>query len=144
MHPVAKAACVLLGTGLATTAAWWATPKGDLILPLKLAAPIAAALGSFLVAWVSWTYLLWKRDTKRERITDALKKGRLICHCSEEGEIMTLHHELRNGDIEAYTCPVCGHFEVVYPVGEVLIDETVEFQPTLPATARLKWLNKSR
>lgn len=103
---------------------------------------IAGAGGIILYAWGVWTFSLHKANSKRERIRDAISKGRLVCHCTESGEIMTQHHA-PSFAIDVYACPTCTNVEIVSPRGEVLIDEETEFKPPLPATARNQWLQQS-
>ncbi len=140
--PLAARAGGLLLAVAATAVSWWATPTGELSLPMKPLAPIATAFLAVLAAWASWTYSLHKRNSKRERIKEAHRLGRLICHCTESGEIMTQHHAVGHS-IEVYACPICTNVEIVAQRGDVLIAEDTEFQPRLPATARMHWLQRS-
>ena len=142
MPPLLKGGLGFLAVAASTVLAWRATPTGDLTLPTKLLAPLATAFVGILAAWASWTYSLHNRNSKRELIKDALSKGRLICHCTESGEIMIQHHAVGHS-IEAYACPVCTNVEIVAQRGDVLIAEDTEFQPRLPATARMHWLQRS-
>jgi hypothetical protein len=141
--PLAKRAGGLLVVVVATVVSWLATPTGDLRLPLKLLAPLAMAFLGVLAAWASWTYHLWKRDSKRERIKEAHRMGRRLCACSETGEIMTLHYATKHS-IEVYCCPRCTRFNVTYPNGDVLIADDTEFNPPLPKKAHGAWLDQSR
>ena len=43
---------------------------------------------SLFVGLFSYTALLWRRDSKRERGRFAIEARRKICHCSEAGEVM--------------------------------------------------------
>lgn len=134
---------VILRHGLGSVLAYLATPKGDLTLPLKVLAPLSTAFLGVLGAWASWTYLLWKRDSKRERIKEAHGLGRRLCPCSESGEIMTLHNGVMDG-IEAYSCPNCVRYDVRRPNGEVFIADDTEFAPPLPKKVHAEWVRLSR
>ena len=143
MPPLLRGVLVFLGVSASTASAWLATPTGDLLLSAKLLAPVATAFGALLLLWASWTYSLWKRDSKWERSKDARAQGRLMCDCTKSGEIMTQHHALGHS-MDVYACPVCTNIEVVHPKGTVLISDDVQFRPPLPATARQHWFKESR
>jgi hypothetical protein len=99
----------------------------------ELSAGIAAGVGTLLYAWGVWTYSLLKRDTKRERVKDALEKGRLVCPCTETGEVMTYHHSNTYGSTISYwACPNCENCELVEPNGSVLISGETIFHPPMP------------
>ena len=140
--PIAKRAGGLLVVAAATFLAYLATPKGDLTLSLKVLAPLSTAFLGVLGTWASWTYLLWKRDSKRERIKEAYGMGRLICHCDETGEIMTLHHGVVV-PVEAYACPQCTRFELHNLTGVTCIAEDTVFAPPLPPKVRAEWVSRS-
>jgi len=141
--PPIKGILIFLGVSGSGLLGWMTRETGEILIPAKPLTAILSASGALILTWASWTYFLWKRDSKRERISDALRKGRLICHCTPDGEIMTQHHHEGTSSIDAYACPACGNYEVVHPPGAVLIAEETAFKPNLPASARMKWLNDS-
>lgn len=119
-----------LGAGLALRA----SEIGEAITKHPgLAAAIAAGVWTILYGWAVWSYYLWKRDSKRERVKDALEKGRLVCPCTETGEVMTYHHSNTHGSTIAYwACPNCENCELVQPNGTVLLSQETVFRPKLP------------
>lgn len=128
---------------ISTFIAWLATPTGDVVIQIKTIAPTATAFMGVLGSWAVWTYRLWRRDSVRERIRDAISKGRLICHCTESGEIMTQHYGVGHG-IELLACPRCENINITSPRGEVFIADETEFRPPLPRVAHERWLQRSR
>jgi hypothetical protein len=101
------------------------------------------AFGALLLVWASWTYDLWKKDSKRNRIKEALAMKRRLCACTESGEIMTYHHGIMH-DVEVYSCPNCVRYDVMRPSGDVFIADDSEFAPSLPKKVHTEWLRKSR
>ena len=79
-------------------------PKAWLLRVLGSAVAVA-------LAWGSYTYQLWQRDSKRARIKFAKEMGRQICGCTETGEIMLLDTE-DTTPARVYVCPVCKSFHV--------------------------------
>ena len=71
----------------------------------KFTTGIAAGVGTMLYAWALWTYSLWKKDNKIERVRVARLDGRQVCDCSEIGEIMI---QTRDDIVNLiYKCPLC-------------------------------------
>jgi hypothetical protein len=120
----------------------FANAKGELPIQMQLAIPLLGAFVSVLVAWGWWTISLVRKDSKRGKIKEAHGVGRMLCACTESGEILTLHHSI-NADILVYACPVCARIDILRPNGEVSITVDTEFKPTLPKNAHLAWLRKS-
>lgn len=69
---------------------------------------VAAAAGMMLYAWAAWTFHLWKRDSKRERVAAARAQGRPVCNCTDTGEIMRYLEAKHRADLNFYRCPACG------------------------------------
>jgi hypothetical protein len=141
--PLLKSIGISLALAVSTWVGLAVSVTGSLTLQKQWLLPFGTAVGGILGAWISWTYFLWVRDSKREVIKDAISKGRLTCDCTKEGEIMLSQHCDTNMELDVYTCHACGRLEVVSPRGEVLISEDTKFSPPLPATARKKWLQDS-
>jgi len=120
-----------------------ADTKGDLTVKAQTALPVLGALGSVFAAWGWWTISLVRKDSKRERIKEAVSMGRKMCACTKTGEIMTLHHAVEHS-IEVYCCSSCTRFNIVFPVGSVAIGDDTEFRPPLPENAHRAWLDQSR
>ena len=142
MPPLLKGVLVFLGVSASAATAYLVTASGDLILPAKLIFPICTAFGALILAWASWSYGIWVRDSKRQRVKDAHGLGRRLCACTESGEILTYHHDIAHS-IEVYSCPNCTRYDVRTPNGEVFIAEDMEFIPPLPKKVHDAWLTKS-
>lgn len=140
--PVLSGAAKALAIVVLSAVGWWAGPSQVLQIPAQPASAILCALMGIVGVCATWTYSLWKANTKRERVKAARSEGRPICHCTESGEIMIQHHAVAHS-IDVYACPVCTNIEVVHPKGSVLIAEDTNFLPPLPATARQHWLTQS-
>jgi len=64
---------------------------------------------ALLVGIVSYTYQLWRRDSKRARIKFAKEMGRQICGCTDTGEIMLLDTKDTTPS-RVFVCPKCKAF----------------------------------
>ena len=105
----------LLSGGFLHLVARQTSPQGTTELETKTLLESVAWLVSVFLGLGAWTYQLWKRDRKRERVKDATSLGRRICPCSETGEIMVRV----DGYIEHDTlrCPCCDN---------VFVDHTIQ------------------
>lgn len=129
---------------MTTLAGFLAGPSDKIELPARLTTSVLGALLGIVGVWGYWTFSLWKRDSKREQIKDAISKGRIICHCTEDGEILTFHCGLGGSGVDVYCCKVCGNYHVTHPAGETLISDHTQFNPPLPERSRKAWLEHSR
>ena len=143
MPPLLKGVLIFLGVLTSAGMAYLTTPSGDLILPASPTLAIVTAFGALLLVWASWTYDLWKKDSKRNRVKEALAMKRKLCACTESGEIMIYHHGIMDG-IEVYSCPNCVRYDVIRPNGDVYIADDTQFVPPLPKKVHDEWLRKSR
>ena len=112
-RPLLSATLQGLGVVATTLAGLWVGPTGDWQLPAKPTTAIAGALVGILGVWVKWTYDLWKRDSKFEKVRAARTDGRLICDCSESGEIMLMAEQ--NGSCNVFRCPKCRSVDMRKP-----------------------------
>lgn len=143
MPPLLKGVLIFLGVSVSAGIAYLTSPSGDLILPASLTLAIMTAFGALLLVWSSWTYNLWKKDSKRNRVKEAHAMRRRLCACTESGEIMTYHHGIMD-EIEVYSCPNCVRYDVIRPNGDVFIADDTKFAPPLPNKVYAEWIRKSR
>jgi hypothetical protein len=94
-----------LGIGLSIWIANISSPKGVMELQSKTVSEIVGAVSVLFVGVISYTYQLWRRDRKRERVRFAREMGRHICGCTDTGEIMLLKD--RSKMSSEYECPRC-------------------------------------
>jgi predicted RNA-binding Zn-ribbon protein involved in translation (DUF1610 family) len=103
--------CTLLCTVLGIWLSGRLSPQGDLPLSKATLSSIGSGAATVFLGLLAYTYQLWRRDRKRERIRFAREMGRHICGCTEAGEIMLLKQTPTPG--REYVCPKCGEFQIV-------------------------------
>jgi hypothetical protein len=81
--------------------------KGEVTLPAQLATDLVLATGGLIASVVMFAYSCWKRDQPHSRIEQARAQGRMICPCTEAGEVMVLHPQSQI-PVRVLRCPKCG------------------------------------
>jgi hypothetical protein len=91
------------------------SPSGQMTLTKEQALKVVGVMVALVIGIFSYTYQLWQRDRKRERVRFAREHGRPICPCTETGEITEVRHVRgrdgplgRGQEFDAFVCPECG------------------------------------
>jgi len=70
---------------------------------------VVGAIASVISGLCVFGWAYWKREQKREKIAFALTHGRIVCQCTETGEITTVDDVIIDGRTfgKVVKCPVC-------------------------------------
>jgi hypothetical protein len=97
----------LLIAGLSIWTASKLSPKGELPIPEHILWEAGSAIGVIYLGLISYTYQLWRRDRKRERVRFAREMGRPVCGCTTDGAVMLVDPKQSNQFEKVYVCPIC-------------------------------------
>lgn len=99
----------LLFLAATAIAGHYSDSQGRVSLSKERAIQVCGAAGSLFVgvSVLAWSY--WRKEQKREKIAFALAHHRIVCQCTETGEI-TLVEDVKIDDRvlgKVVKCPVC-------------------------------------